>query len=491
MLNSQAILAQLARVERQLQELRALSGVDYHQSLQHESIAGKGQTVFPIAARSSPSPSIVYDQVIAIAGDAPSATPDAGGFFDATIQPRVNAAFTTDKAIWAVDTGGSASLTVGDLFPAVVVRDNADNPVSEPGGPYYVSLANSNTEIALSDDTRWLPIVGSTTPAAWDSGEDYVIGNLVEDGGEVYVAHTDNTNDQPPSSNWTLLDDGVSDRGGYRAQATYSAGHLVREVRDVFAINTAGSSASGTQEPWVNCTISGTTVTVRAHEELPLVTRLSAGRFLFQMSVSFPDKYAYTVSWDIKTDGTAFDTFGEILSMRTSNSFVLQTASGTDPAIGFGADVHGRINPDDVESTAWYCMEPPEGGVGMVETECCEDPLPESFDLYLAGLDAGGVPTDPVIVVPMVSIGGDDQWVGRKAVGDRGEIVVRITCMGTQLYLSWEVGPFRAFGLTWNGAGLLTVSDCDPFTFTATMNILMNNGFETWDTGFDVTATES
>src|ERR1019366_6910744 len=143
-----------------------------------------------------------------------------GGVYDATIEPYESGVFVPGTPIWFLDLAESASLTADDLYPALVVRDGSDAPVTGPGGPFLVSIVPGNVGNTLTDTAAWA-LLTDPTPTVWAAGT-YDYGDYVSDSGHNYLeVNAAGTTGTPGSSADWLQADVLNSAGGYSSGAGY------------------------------------------------------------------------------------------------------------------------------------------------------------------------------------------------------------------------------------------------------------------------------
>lgn len=139
-----------------------------------------------------------------------------------------------------------------------VAAEYVEEIASAPS-PYYMSLWNNNRGISLANETVWIQIYGSITPAAWSPQLIYPRGSLVLRNGEVWVAVADSRGIEPTDADggahWVLVgtqadltgtgtDHTLDDRGVYDPCRFYQLGEYVTYP--------GGNYTSGTGPP-IDC----------------------------------------------------------------------------------------------------------------------------------------------------------------------------------------------------------------------------------------------
>ena len=77
--------------------------------------------------------------------------------------------------------------------------------IGATGDTGAIGATGDTGAIGATGDTGATGAVGMTFLGAWDSGTNYVVNDVVTDGGSTYIAVTANTGNEPPNAYWSQL----------------------------------------------------------------------------------------------------------------------------------------------------------------------------------------------------------------------------------------------------------------------------------------------
>lgn len=118
--------------------------------------------------------------------------------------------------------GLPSSVLIG--LPQTAASYVVGDSVTYSGGTYIAVVNNINVNPATSSalptvaDRKWFLQVGSL--GDFQDSIDYVVGNIVTQDGEIYVANSDSPAGTPFGGNWTALPSGINDRGAWQGTVT-------------------------------------------------------------------------------------------------------------------------------------------------------------------------------------------------------------------------------------------------------------------------------
>ena len=129
------------------------------------------------------------------------------------------------------------------------------NDVVRYGGNVYVYTLGTASTANLPTNTAFWAIMVSGTEyrGAWDSTEEYELGQIVSYGGKVYIALLSVSTNQNPvtaTTYWSVFVDGIQYEGTYAGGTVYQKGDVVKYGGGVYIakVNTTGNLPSSTTQ---------------------------------------------------------------------------------------------------------------------------------------------------------------------------------------------------------------------------------------------------
>jgi hypothetical protein len=117
-------------------------------------------------------------------------------------------------------------------------------------GGSILRCTQGHTSTSTIDNAYWtIDLPGNNPVGDWVVTTQYAIGDIVKHGGYMYVAKTNHTGISPGdedlgSANWTIISKGQNFRGAWDAEATYKTGDVVQRGGQVY-VATLDSSTDG------------------------------------------------------------------------------------------------------------------------------------------------------------------------------------------------------------------------------------------------------
>lgn len=158
-------------------------------------------------------------------------------------------------------TSTFASGNFAVFVPGLQFEDSWDSGTSyQPGdvvtygGYTYIALtSNLNAPPSASINTNWdVLTTGFKVIGEWNSSTTYTPGNVVQYGGNTYVANVQNSNSKPPSSqvNWSLVQTGIKWRGSWSALNDYKVGEIAfKNASSYINIQEYSVAVDGAKDP--------------------------------------------------------------------------------------------------------------------------------------------------------------------------------------------------------------------------------------------------